>query len=37
MATRKNIPTAEFQAVVQREHQQQVQVPYERGAPAGPL
>ena len=37
MATRKNIPTAEFQSVVQREHQQQVQVTYERGAPAGPL
>ena len=35
--TRKNIPTAEFQSVVQREHQQQVQVTYERGAPAGPL
>ena len=35
--TRKNIPTAEFQSVVQREHQQQVQVSYERGAPAGPL
>ncbi|MEI7496953.1 MAG: DNA methyltransferase, partial [Betaproteobacteria bacterium] len=35
--TRKNIPTAEFQSVVQREHQQQVQVIYERGAPAGPL
>ncbi len=28
---RKNIPTAEFQSVVQREHQQQVQVTYERG------
>ncbi len=35
--TRKNIPTAEFQSVVQREHQQQVQVTYERGAPTGPL
>lgn len=35
--TRKNIPTAEFQSVVQREHQQPVQVTYERGAPAGPL
>jgi adenine-specific DNA-methyltransferase len=35
--TRKNIPTAEFQSVVQREHQQPVQVSYERGAPAGPL
>ena len=35
--TRKNIPTAEFQSVVQREHQKQVQVKYERGAPAGPL
>jgi adenine-specific DNA-methyltransferase len=44
--TRKNIPTAEFQSVVQREHQQQVQVTYARtpdapqethGAPAGPL
>jgi adenine-specific DNA-methyltransferase len=35
--TRKNIPTAEFQSVVQREHQQQVQVTYERGSPAGPL
>ena len=35
--TRKNIPTAEFQSVVQREHQQQVQVTYDRGAPAGPL
>jgi adenine-specific DNA-methyltransferase len=35
--TRKNIPTAEFQSVVQREHQQQVQVTYGRGAPAGPL
>ena len=34
---RKNIPTAEFQSVVQREHQQPVQVTYERGAPAGPL
>ena len=34
---RKNIPTAEFQSVVQREHQQQVQVTYERGAPAGPI
>ncbi len=35
--TRKNIPTAEYQSVVQREHQQPVQVSYERGAPAGPL
>jgi len=35
--TRKNIPTAEFQSVVQREHQQPVQVTYERGAPAGLL
>jgi adenine-specific DNA-methyltransferase len=35
--TRKNIPTAEFQSVVQREHQQPVQVSYERGAPTGPL
>jgi adenine-specific DNA-methyltransferase len=35
--TRKNIPTAEFQSVVQREHQQPVQVSYARGAPAGPL
>ena len=35
--TRKNIPTAEFQSVVQREHQQPVQVNYERGAPAGPM
>jgi adenine-specific DNA-methyltransferase len=43
---RKNIPTAEFQSVVQREHQEQVQVTYARtpdlphtpsGAPAGPL
>ena len=43
---RKNIPTAEFQSVVQREHQEQVQVTYartpdaphaSRGAPAGPL
>jgi adenine-specific DNA-methyltransferase len=34
---RKNIPTAEFHSVVQREHQQPVQVTYERGAPAGPL
>ncbi|MFM7010403.1 MAG: site-specific DNA-methyltransferase, partial [Betaproteobacteria bacterium] len=43
---RKNIPTAEFQSVVQREHQQQMQVTYARtpdapqetrGAPAGPL
>ena len=34
---RKNIPTAEFQSVVQREHQEQVQVTYGRGAPAGPL
>jgi len=35
--TRKNIPTAEYQSVVQREHQQKVEVSYERGAPAGPL
>jgi len=34
---RKNIPTAEFQSVVQREHQQPVQVSYQRGAPAGQL
>jgi adenine-specific DNA-methyltransferase len=35
--TRKNIPTAEFQSVIQREHQRQVHVTYDRGAPAGPL
>ena len=29
MTTRKNIPTAEFQSLVQREHQQQVQVTYD--------
>ena len=29
MATRKNIPTAEVQSLVQREHQQQVQVTYD--------
>jgi hypothetical protein len=29
MDTRKNIPTAEFQSLVQREHQQQVQ-PHQR-------
>lgn len=35
--TRKNIPTAEFQSVVQREHQKQVHVTYGRAAPEGPL
>ena len=43
---RKNIPTAEFQSVVQREHDQPIQVSYARtpeatpttlGVPAGPL
>ena len=37
MAIRKNILTARFQPVVQREHQQQEQVRYERGVPADPL
>ena len=37
MAIRKNILTAKFQSVVQREHQQQEQVRYERGVPADPL
>ena len=34
---RKNIPTAEFQSVVQHEQQQSLQVRYDRGAPVGPL
>jgi len=37
MAIRKNILTARFQPVVQREHQQQEQMRYERGVPADPL
>ena len=34
---RKNIPTAEFQSVVQHDQQQSLQIRYDRGAPAGPL